>query len=151
MNEGLDGMFDLLTFILVLGACLFIGFGIMGGMTKAASQTVALDDKTMPELRGDNIVVETDGSLSRLDAILMTQVQDYNMPYPRRLTTENESGAESLRIDITSVYKLDVVGYGVMLYNELRTHPTDQKYYLEYDYGVHNVENDESYRLRRGE
>ena len=102
---GAEDMFDLLIFILLLGMSLGIGFSAIIPLTKdnIMYYSQELEDKTAMQFVGEDIESEYDTSLTRLEAVLMTQVQDYCMPLPRRI----KGGIAD--IEITSLYRLDLL------------------------------------------
>lgn len=144
-----DDALDFLILILVLSVCVALGFGVVIPLLNDHNMgyQTELVDKSALQLSGSDQNDSTyDGTLSRKEVILMTQVQDYSMPYPRRLTTP------TLAVNITSLYKLDVIGYGTKVNNDLKddtdsTGYSEPRYAVNYSYGVVNILGDESYAI----
>ena len=111
----LDDVFDLLVLIFILGISILVGFGVVLPMTRddyLRTDTV-LEDKTAPSIGYDTMVL--DPGMSKLEVVLMTQVQEFGVPEPKKYKVEGTM------IDITPSYQeTDNLTYaGVMAYNDL--------------------------------
>jgi hypothetical protein len=79
----IDDVLDVLGFILLLGVCIAVSFSVVLPMTKQETNTTALADKTAPKSVGYVSNSGYDGKMSKMEVVLMTQVQDFNMPEPK--------------------------------------------------------------------
>jgi hypothetical protein len=80
-----EDILDFLAFLALLGICLAVAFGLVLPATHNATVTspVALVDKTSPTTQGYANDSSFDGGLSKLEVVLMTQVQDFAIPDPK--------------------------------------------------------------------
>ena len=86
-----DGALDLLVLILCLAILIPIGAGTIIPLVDEynISQNVEIGDKTSPVLKGELNATNYDANLTALEVVLTTQVQDYCMPKPRKLSIPN--------------------------------------------------------------
>ncbi len=112
----LDDIFDMLSLIFVLGICILIGWGTINRVTNHEFLGLyeVIEDKTAPSQGYVN--VNSDVGMSKLEAVLMTQVQEFGIPEPRRYKLGNTM------IEIESSYKeSDNLTYvGVTAYQRLK-------------------------------
>jgi hypothetical protein len=124
-------MLDLLLFIVVLGVCLAVSFTIVTPMTKDDINTDIVD-KTAPQILGYGNKSSFDGTSSKMEVILSTQVQDFSIPDPKRYKVG------SSMINIGSTYEGEEQDIAELAYTELsKTDPNGEgRYEAVYEYGV---------------
>lgn len=152
-----DDALDFLLFIFFLGICLAVAFGIVipivYDQNDLSSQTLA--DKTSPTIKGLELDTTYDGTLSKFDVVLMSQIQDYDMPNPKHYKVENPTNGSLVDVDIEQLkanyrsdYNLDK--YGDEIKNALVSDNTlTGKYKIFYDYGTSAGKEDDFYIIKK--
>lgn len=118
-----DDIMDLVLLIVMLGITISVGFV---GIVKERKDTEPvrqeyLQDKNTGTLPGYDIPSygSFDGTLSGADLVLMTQIQDYYMPLPKKIrVAELNSSNEVVQkgdLDITSTYEAELAEYATLM------------------------------------
>ena len=127
-----DGAFDILALVIILGVILAISMGLILPLVQTSNQDtlLALDNKTVTKTIGESIdgYGDYDGTMSKLEAVLSTQVYDWGNPEPRLLIV---NGTE---IEITTNYKNEMEQYAQEVWAQIKDDPEDSKYVYKYDY-----------------
>lgn len=150
-----DDALDFLAFIFLAGICLAVAFGVILPVfyeTEDISSNV-IEDKSAPTSEG--FAVDTyDGTMSKLEVILLTQVQDFGLPEPKRYVVEpdnNVTTIEGLDIPINSLYQTDIRTWGIGTFGALN--PTDGtntgKYTVKFNYGATDAIADDFYYVNK--
>lgn len=137
----LDDVFDLLVLIFILGISVLVGFGVVLPMTSDdyLKTNTVLEDKTAPEVGYETTVLEP--GMSKLEVVLMTQVQEFGVPDPKKYKVGNTM------IDITASYQesSNLTYAGVMAYNSL----VGDKFEVVYNWnGTPTDRSDDFYEVR---
>lgn len=127
----LQGLFDLVGDILLLGAALMLTFQLLLPLTynDRMHYDESITDKTMDSTNMYDDSLMADGTLSQRGVILMTQVQDYSMPEPRVII------AGGNRVNVTSAYRQALPEVGQHIYAGIAGDPKDTLYEIKYDWG----------------
>lgn len=137
----LDDVFDILVVIFVLGISVMIGFGVVVPMVRDdyLKQDKVLEDKTAPS--HGYVTVNTEYGMSKLEAVLMSQIQDYGVPSPKKYKVGDTM------IDITASYKesLNLTYAGITTFNKLK----GDKFEVVYNWnGTPTDTSDDFYEVR---
>src|SRR5690606_16959060 len=106
----IEDMLDLIVTIFLLGLTVSISFTVILPIFNEDKNQVGLVDKTSPEFLGYDLDDNYDGALGYLDVVLVTQMQDFNLPEPKRFTLATDNPSMIL-VDSTynSAYNLNQV------------------------------------------
>lgn len=151
-----EDVLDFLKFLFFLGIVIVISTGIVTPILyDDTTNKLALEDKTSPVLKGEDVVTNYDGTLSPLEVVLMTQVQDFDMPNPKKYrVTAPDASNQFVEADIgelgasykssynlnkygTEVYALlkadvnNVSKYRVRYFDNSTSDKADDRYVLE--------------------
>jgi hypothetical protein len=133
-----DEMIDLALFILILGIVISVGLSLAVRTEKQAREDskILAEDKNTRTLKGYGIneYGTFDGSLTRAQAVLMMQVQDYYMPDPKKVTVLSKNGTKT-DIEIVSTYKENLATYGGNVFYCLKEYPSDMRFNIRYNVG----------------
>lgn len=122
MGSLVDDMLDLLGAIIFLGVCLAVSFGVIVNLMYQQPSANFLIDKTAPLYQGETPISSYDGTLSKLQVILLTQIQDYNMPEPRHFVVASTTGGSPADINIDTIGPDYSTSYDLQQYgNEVAT------------------------------
>lgn len=135
----IDDFLDFLLFIFVLGIGLSVAFTVVLPAFNEADDSVAYVDKSTPEYLGYEVNSDYDGKLSKLEAVLVSQVQDFDMPEPKVFTV-GANGATMVRVNETyeSEYNLNSVKNQVVSWlNSLGGNET--RFEMRYNYGFTSI------------
>lgn len=99
-----EDVLDFLAFLFFLGLCLVVGLGLVMPVVYENPEhtSVGFQDKTSPVIMGDKVDSSYDGTISRLEAVLYTQVQDFDMPSPKKYRVESATDTRVWLVDIAS-------------------------------------------------
>lgn len=128
---------------LVLLAVLFISLGyvtVLNEQKRTESYNASLiEDKNVGVI--DSLVIpgygDYDGTLTKGDVVLMSQIQDYYMPNPKKLHIED--GGE---LEIKSTVDVDKVSYGAKMIGYVGA-SGGNRFYLKYDDGTNLAQSDD--------
>lgn len=109
-----DGVLDLVVFILCLAILIPIGLGSIIPIAKEynISQNVDIGDKSVPEVVGTSNKTDYDAKLDIYETVLTTQIQDYSMPRPRKLSVPNPNCPNEKNHFRTSAEAVNIGGGG---------------------------------------
>lgn len=127
---------DLVVAIFVLGLTISVSFTVVLPIFYEDKNQVALVDKTSPEFLGYDLQDDYDGTMSYLQVVLATQIQDYNLPEPRVFTVATDN-PDMVRVDSTynASNNLDRVKNTIVtLLNREGTY--NSKYIMRHNYGL---------------
>lgn len=158
-----DEMVDLAVFIIVLGVVLGVMVAICVPMLNESNSldSTLQQDKTVYRLVGENLQnsAEYDGKMSNYELILCTQVQDYGMPIPKSIyiPPRNTADANSVPADsssrfveITSTYKIDMLNYGLSVWDKIKKDSDGTRYNIVYNfYEDKTSDEDDNYTILR--
>lgn len=132
----IEDMLDLIVTIFLLGLTVSISFTVILPIFNEEKNQVGLVDKTSPEFLGYDLDDNYDGALGYLDVVLVTQMQDFNLPEPKRFTLATENPSMIL-VDSTynSAYNLNQVK-DIMLTLLNREGTTNSRYRMSHNYGL---------------
>jgi hypothetical protein len=151
-----DDVLDFLAFLFLLGICIAVAFGVVLPTFYEQDDITSnvLEDKSSPTSEGIVSSTSYDGTMTKLEAVLVTQVQDTGLPYPKRYVIEpdkNFSTIDGLDASVDSSYGGDIKSYGVDAYNKM--HGLDStntgKYKVKYNYGVTDDPSDDFYYIEK--
>lgn len=129
----MDDIFDLLAFILLFGACIAITFGLVLPAVYDFNDPMenALLDKTAPVEVGYGNESNYDGTMSKMDVVLLSQVQDFSMPEPKKYKINGSM------VDVTANYRGMLQEIGISVFNMLDdVDPNGTgRYEIDYYYG----------------
>lgn len=134
-----DDFLDFLLFIALLGVGLSVAFTVVIPSFNEVDNSVAYVDKSTPEYLGYEVNSDYDGKLSKLEAVLVSQVQDFDLPEPKVFTV-GTNGATMIRVNETyeSEYNLNSVKNQVVSWlNSLGGN--DTRFELKYNYGFSSI------------
>lgn len=143
--DTLDDALDLLAFLALLGLCVAVSFGLV---LPVYYDTVNIEDqsivdKTSPREEGYVNASEYDGTMSKLEVVLTSQVQESSIPAPRVYKIHD------MEIPIDTYYREDLQKLGVAVYNKL--HQQDPsgsgRYHFKLNFGATSSEDDDYYEL----
>jgi len=146
MRDLTEGILDILLFLIIGGICLSIGFGFVFSMTRDIDEIKHFISDKSVQLENNYIDNNSyDDSLSGFEVILLTQVQDNNMPFPRKYKVY------SYEQDVFPSYREDLIPFGVQVYNQLKgSDPTLLgRYEIKYSYGSTDSSSDDYYYIER--
>lgn len=131
----LDGVFDFLVMVLVLAIVVGLGFVMILPLTQDSFMEYSerVEDKAMlREVKDyaaeiDGVTIPEEKNMSALEVILMTQIQDENLPAPKALTLQGGN-----RIEIDTSYRIGRESFGVLVWNQLPSKTA--RYNVAYDY-----------------
>ena len=132
----IEDMLDLIATIFLLGLTISISFTVVLPIFNEDKNQVGLVDKSSPEFLGYELDDNYDGALGYLDVILATQMQDFNLPEPKRFTIATENPSMIL-VDTTfnSAYNLNQVKNVIVdLLNREGTE--NSRYRMSHNYGL---------------
>ncbi len=142
-----DGILDLTVMVIVLAVVVAIAMGLI---VPLVSQTYEDSrqmnyDKTVYKSLGETVISygSYDGTMSKLEVILATQVMDWGMPEPRKIRVEDTD------IEITSTYRTELMQYAGMIWNKIGADPGTTKYNYVYDIGNPSTDMDDAYTIKR--
>lgn len=97
-----EDILDFLAFLFFLGLCLAVGLGLILPVVYENPEraSVGFQDKTSPVIVGDRVDSTYDGTVSRLEIALYTQVQDFDMPKPKKYRVESPTDTRKVDIDV---------------------------------------------------
>lgn len=109
---------DFIAFIIVLGVSLAVAFGVVIPIVneKEDLSSNTLIDKSSPLIKGTELESSYDGTLSKLEVILMTQVQDSDIPKPQRFVVKNPANNSVLDVNIGALGATYRSGYNLNKY-----------------------------------
>lgn len=155
--QVIDDFLDLVAFLFLGGLVFSVAFGLILPMVydtfNPTNEVIA--DKTAPITKGyDNVYSNYDGTMNIYEVILTTQVQDYELPSPKRYVIEPDgdvSSIEGLDVTVGSLYKEDPKQYGVATFNQLINVDPDKngRYEIKYSYGPTSDPSDDFYYIVR--
>lgn len=128
----LDGIFDLVITIFLLAACVLISFNVIVPMLETTSSvSTALYDKSIIATEGYKNEETYDGSMTKEEIVLMTQIQDSYMPNPKVYLVNTDM------VEVDEQYKSYLDTYGNSTFTNLLTiDPTGQsKFVVNYNEG----------------
>ena len=134
---------------MVLAVVISVGLGTAYKEMDSAikfSNTV-LGDKNVSEVVGDNIIPygDFDGTMSKEEVILATQVLDFGMPTPKRFRV-NVGGVDK-DIEITSTYREDLIVYGETMREYLSGDTSNTRYQISFQ-EIDGKNSTEAYRIK---
>lgn len=136
--------FGIIITLILLNIAMIYGYKmvILNLKDTIKSNEITLEDKNTKYVSGDNVILydEENGEMERLEILLTTQVQDYEMPEPKKLSIDDET------INITSMYQVDLISYANSVWEKIKSNEKEQKYEIKYDFGTWNG-NNETYRI----
>ena len=139
-NSIVEDAFDLVLFIVVAGVFLVSSFNIVIPMTKDdKTSESALMDKTTPSEKGYESLSSYDGAMNKWEVVLMTQVQDFDLPEPKKYK------AGSFEVPVGSLYEAGEKATGIRVYSAINGSDSNGqgRYILDYNYGtVPNISDD---------
>ena len=132
----IEDILDLIVTIFLLGLTVSISFTVILPIFNEDKNQVGLVDKTSPEFLGYDLDDNYDGALGYLDVVLVTQMQDFNLPEPKRFTLATENPSMIL-VDSTynSSYNLNQVKE-IMLSLLNREGTTNSRYRMSHNFGL---------------
>lgn len=146
-----DEMWDIVVGIVLLAIGISIGLNMIHRADRFSitQSKIGIEDKNTNRLVGtvDKKYGEFSGSLTDLELLLTTQVQDYYMPEPKRMKIgTNGSNNE---IEITSTYKSDLFNYMNTTYDILKSrgYPNGTEFDIIYSLGNTGNKEDDAYKI----
>ncbi len=140
-----NGMIDLMIMVIILAVVIAVSMTLIMPLMHETYEdyTYVLSDKTVSNIKGENVVPygDYDGNLSKLEAILVTQIIDNGMPEPKRLST----GGSVIDVDIN--YRLRLYEYAQVVWNEIRDDPASSRYNYEFDFKTPETIEDDAYEI----
>lgn len=144
---GEDSMLDLLGLVLLIGIAIVVMIGTMTNLVSESKESLyeTINDKTVSQAQGEVFVTNSNyaGDLSKLEAVLATQVYDWGSPNPRLLIVDGT------QIEITSVYKHEMEAYAQQMWNEIGTDDDSSRYRYRYDFNNYRPNYDGAYVLEK--
>lgn len=127
---------DLVVAIFLMGMCLAIALTVVLPIFHEDREDLAFIDKTSPSFLGYELEEDFDGTYGYLDVLMITQVQDFNLPEPKRFTVAT-TNADMTLVDstYTSSFNLNKVK-GNIENLLLRAGTGNSRYELDYNYGL---------------
>lgn len=109
---------DFLVFLFFLGLCLAVAFGVIIPIVhdSSSASSVGIVNKTAPKAQGSAVTTSFDGTYSSLDIVLMSQVQDFEMPEPKRFVVQSPVSDSKVDIDIADIGVLYETDYNQQKY-----------------------------------
>ncbi len=125
---------DLGLLVVVLGIVISLGVTTLyktNRQVQLSSQNF-MEDKNTGRSRGylRNKSGLYDGTLSKMQVVLLTQIQDYNMPFPRNLRINGSS------VDIPVWYKEARYESGQNVWNIIKHQDSSTRYSMVYQYNL---------------
>lgn len=146
MRDLVEGMLDILYYLILGGICIAIGFSFVFGMVRDIDgvKHEFVGDKSVQK-EHNFIASDYDDSLSGFEVILLTQVQDANMPYPRRYKVYNYEQ------DVFPSYREDLKPFGFQVFDQLKGNDSSLlgRYEIKYSYGSTDSSSDDFYYIER--
>lgn len=132
----IDDILDLVVAIFLLGLTISIAFTVVLPIFYEDKEQVGLVDKTSPEFLGYDLDSTYDGSMSYLDVILSSQLQDFNLPEPKQFTIATDN-PDMVVVDSTysSSFNLNEVK-SIMTTLLDREGTKDSRYRVQHNYGL---------------
>ena len=125
---------DLGLLVIVLGVVISLGVTTLYKTNRQVQRNSHnfMEDKNTGRSRGYLLDKSGlyDGTLSKMQVILLTQVQDSNMPYPRSVQINN------IRIDLPVSYKEARFECGQVVWNLIKHQDSSTRYSMEYQYSL---------------
>lgn len=125
---------DLGLLIIVLGVVISLGVTTLYKTNRQVQRNSHnfMEDKNTGRSRGYLLDKSGlyDGTLSKMQVILLTQIQDSNMPYPRSIQINNK------RIDLPVSYKEARFECGQDVWNLIKNQDSSTRYSMEYQYNL---------------
>lgn len=151
-----DDALDFVKFLFFLGIALIISIKIVTPILyDDTMDKSALEDKTSPVVKGLDTNSTFNGTLAPLEVVLMTQVQDYDMPNPKKFKViAPDTPNKSVTVDIGEIggsYRssVNLNFYGTAVYDLIQagTNVTS-KYVLKYSDNDTPDSSDDFYSLQ---
>ncbi len=132
-RQAMD-MLDTAILVIFLAICIGTGWKAVFEANHRALfyNEINLEDKNTSKKNGYDVKEygDYDGAISQMEVVLMTQIQDYNMPYPR---TVKINGTET---PVIAAYKSYLNTYGESAWNSVKGDDASSRYYIYYRYGA---------------
>ena len=142
-----EGIMDIVVVVVVLAVVISISMGLIVPLVRASLEDLnnISYNKTVYKSEGETGVGygDYDGTMSKSEVILATQVMDWGCPEPRVLKVDD------LTINITSTYRTELLAYANLLWGKIGTDADTTRYKYEYNFGNDKINGDESYTIER--
>ena len=131
MNKQIADIIDVICLALFLSICMLVGVKALFQTNREFHKTELryMDKNTKKKYSPSEKIYGTfDGTFSREEIITISQIQDYNMPYPNIIKYQD------LEMQIQPGNPEYLKNYQKELWNKLKHNDEDLKYGLKYDY-----------------
>lgn len=149
----IDDILDFLAFIILLGVAIAISFNVIIPEFKESQIIPAVFvDKSAPERKGYDFSEPFDGTYSKMEVVLFSQVQDNEIPLPtpkRYFVGGTVGGSGATRVDVPSDYRADLQSLGVITYNAIRGESNSYRYKVDFNYGASSSSSDDIFQIRQ--
>lgn len=138
-----EDVLDFLAFLFLLGICLAVAFGVVLPVVYESSDNSAtvISDKTAPTQEGYKLATGFDGTYSQMEAVLITQVQDPQIPAPSHYKVKG------LDVGIDRIYRADLQNLGAASFDQLKSDGPSARYKIGFNYGPTSSPKDDYYEF----
>lgn len=131
MNQQVGEIFDIIILVLFLAIGLDIGVKALCEVNREVQESALIymdKNTTVKYTPSEKIYGSYDGSMTAAEVLLMTQIQDFNMPYPDIITYDD------LAIQIKPGYKEYLSINASALWGKLKLNTLDTSYLINYNF-----------------